>query len=658
MLGRVINVFYLKVLVGKAIPEPWLMQSLCKAMVPGYIAPPKLKNKMNSLSQPESNQLIADTLLLEFEEQQYLHIGLLPEESDSALSGAKVLAANCNSELPRLQENFSQYLCQKINQAANQGSRILVVGASLKGLPEKLRAQKYLIHWLIEEGSSISFPQLICEFTSGSIIDLALANSDTELFDCVVFAGTFEYLDQLSLLTACRSLLKESGTLLIFGEFLDDDSLIEYSAIPNKSSFVQLSKRLGFLSGSESSLNQSAILSMELFLPLLEKHHSKLVDSNPNRAALIDTVKAMLSNAIAEISARRRCFSVFELIKSTSQLKEHISVEYGDIKSFNPEEIAHLFEKSFDMDFDPELWHWKYALGDGKCVVVRLQAGGEILAHYGGAPRKISYFGKESRAIQPCDVMVSPGIRTQYGKSSLFFKTAATFLEREIGNTVNHLLGFGFPNQKAMNIAIRLGLYEKTDDFIELVYESAATGEQLNTCSERASSTIQDYEIVPLDITNAEHKHRIAQLWESMLEGFSNSIIGLRDTNYLKYRYFDHPFAKSAQYECLLIGNKNESTAIAVLKNHGEEKLLMDIICPMNALKMNITAINQWLINSTEERKLKIWITKAWQGQIQLPGAIVNELGIEIPCNTWNPGPTSQLLYGQWWLTAGDMDFI
>jgi hypothetical protein len=32
-------------------------------------------------------------------------------------------------------------------------------------------------------------------------------------------------------------------------------------------------------------------------------------------------------------------------------------------------------------------------------------------------------------------------------------------------------------------------------------------------------------------------------------------------------------------------------------------------------------------------------------------------LGIEIPCNSWNPGPPAELLYGKWWLTAGDMDF-
>ena len=62
--------------------------------------------------------------------------------------------------------------------------------------------------------------------------------------------------------------------------------------------------------------------------------------------------------------------------------------------------------------------------------------------------------------------------------------------------------------------------------------------------------------------------------------------------------------------------------------------------------------------NSFGEEKLKIWITKAWIDEVRISGVIENELGIEIPCNSWNPGPSSKVLYGAWWLTAGDMDFM
>ena len=53
-----------------------------------------------------------------------------------------------------------------------------------------------------------------------------------------------------------------------------------------------------------------------------------------------------------------------------------------------------------------------------------------------------------------------------------------------------------------------------------------------------------------------------------------------------------------------------------------------------------------------------MWITRAWADKVKIDGVIINELGIEIPCNSWNRGPSSKELLGAWWLTAGDMDFI
>ena len=52
----------------------------------------------------------------------------------------------------------------------------------------------------------------------------------------------------------------------------------------------------------------------------------------------------------------------------------------------------------------------------------------------------------------------------------------ATLFEREIGYTVKHVLGFGFPNQPVMNTARRLGLYGKVDDFLALAFDAPGAG--------------------------------------------------------------------------------------------------------------------------------------------------------------------------------------
>ena len=90
------------------------------------------------------------------------------------------------------------------------------------------------------------------------------------------------------------------------------------------------------------------------------------------------------------------------------------------------------------------------------------------------------------------------------------------------------------------------------------------------------------------------------------------------------------------------------------MKEHAQSLLLMDIICPVSEMKECLRQLS----GLVGEEKLKIWITKAWIDKVRIDGVVENELGIEIPCNSWNPGPSSKLLYGAWWLTAGDMDFI
>ena len=98
--------------------------------------------------------------------------------------------------------------------------------------------------------------------------------------------------------------------------------------------------------------------------------------------------------------------------------------------------------------------------------------------------------------------------------------------------------------------------------------------------------------------------------------------------------------------------------AFAVLKEHEGGKLVMDLICPIVAMKPANSILKQELSADGSGAVLRLWVTRSGKDKVCTSGAIVNELGIEIPCNSWNPGPSAEVLYGAWWLTAGDMDFI
>lgn len=595
---------------------------------------------MNTSPKPTSLSLLSRVLELEFGESRLQHYGLFEDSSAATLDAGISLLEG--------QQRFAAELAELVEKTAAD-ALVLIVGDTILPLAKSLAEAGKSVHWF---GSKSLLDTQINSLENFQYAgDDFVASTTLSVVDVLIYAGSIRYLDQMALLSKSRDLLGESGQLILFSEFLVDDSRIEYSELPNLSSFNRISKRLGFEQLEDRDLSASAAHSLELLRPLLEKHAAALVRETAVDAKLLEELQTEFALMQDEFSNGRRGFYLYVLRREPNSACKWADAEFSDIQSFRPLEIVELFEKSFNVDFDEEIWDWKYVQGDGKSVVARLNKQGDIVAHYGGSPRKIVYFGEASMAIQPCDVMVDPSIRTQYGKGSLFFEMAATFLEREIGNTVTHLLGFGFPNQKTMNISKRLGLYEKTDDFIEIVYPVSKTSEELP----RHHASIEDYD--PLDAASREE---LDSLWVAMKNDYRDGIIGVRDAEYIQHRYVNHPFSKTKQYRCVIIraDSSKPALAFAVMKEHEGDKLLMDLICPAALMKSAISILIQELSRDERVAALRLWLTSSGKDKVFTDGAVVNELGIEIPCNNWNPGPSAALLHEAWWLTAGDMDFI
>lgn len=540
--------------------------------------------------------------------------------------------------LPDMQCQLLKSLTQLAAAADKPAGRVLLVGRNLLSVANALATQTENVLWLT--GSTNHSGQL------GSKVEcsqLSFFEIDAEAdFDLLLLEGTVHYLQQLPVLEKARQLLSSDGRVLLLGEYLADDSLRQYSPLGNTESLYKLTKRLGFVINSDSDVSSGARLTLQKLNNLLES--AELENALSSAGEELAKLRSAAEAIAQDFQSGRRCLRLIELGRGVGSDDEWANAQFAAIDSFDPADIANLFEKSFEVAFDAEVWDWKYRLGQGQCVVARTEPGGEIVSHYGGAPRKIEFFGEPEVAIQVCDVMVLPEVRRSYGKSSLFFRTAATFLEREIGYSVNHLLGFGFPNQKAMNIAIRLGLYEKTDEFVEVV------------CTQEPEKQ-SSFSVEELDF--GKQRKAIDELWLSMRKDFGDAIIGVRDSDYFDYRYRQHPFARRGQYHGLQITDaQGRLRAVAVSKDHGEHKLLLELIAPKVDMAESVAAVSAFYANQDAGRGLKFWLTRSGLGRVELPVAAVNELGIEIPCNSWNAGPPAAKLRDKWWLTAGDMDFL
>ncbi len=482
-------------------------------------------------------------------------------------------------------------------------------------------------------------------------------------WNCVLHSGTIHYKDQMQLLCRARKLLRDGETLILAGEFLREVGTILKSGLPTEFSLLQLAERLGFrlletIDWTEKA-RQSVAEARSLvadpppsssFPPAAWLRSLQIGVRGTDGAHPDEHERALvreLDALAAELENGHRRFECFVFELDARAGGPWSELELGDIGSFEPEEVAEIFEESFGEKFDAALWRWKYEAGKGTCIVARTEPGGPVIAHYGGVAREIDYFGEDQLAFQGCDVMVKPAVRRQYGRNSLYFHMTATLFEREIGYTVDHILGFGFPNKPVMKTAVRLGLYGKVDDYVELAF-SDFPGSDPNIQAE------------PLRVENPSHRKSVDELWQAMRKDFGAGVIGKRHGEYLDYRYFRHP--KADAYFPLLLTRESEAFAVAVLKRHEEQWLLMDVVAPLARMNDVVAASLRWLASCPDFHEqpgaLRMWLTNAWVERLSWQDRVEKNLGIEIPFNAWNPGPDSTLPYGAWWLTAGDMDSI
>lgn len=581
---------------------------------------------MNPIQLPFPLSVYGLTLALEFGEVEHLHFGVYGETSAVGEGYPEAQARaqeSLQTLLPPTPARILEYGFGSGVLAAELGASGYEVTA-LTPLVEEYRAAKNL------EATGVNYQQSeLADFKA------------TELFDALLFQQSAQYLDPLQLFVSANALLKEGGQLLIADEFLLDDSSRKPQPRPLLANFLRYAQRCGFSAERQRDMGRQVVPGLAEFARLIEKHALTLCAKLEISAEQLERLQAQLEEMAAQYQHALLGFTLLDLRRGAKLAEQS---EYGSINSFSLHEVKPLFESSFESGFDEAVWQWKYADGRGRAVCAR--QGGELVAHYGGAPRDILYFGEASKAIQICDVMVLPEYRSFVSRDTLFFKTAATFLEQQVGNCAEHLLGFGFPNQRVLRMARRLGLYDVTDSFIEIHYPMKVAGTQ------------SEFEIIPFDLLAQDAIALVDGLWVEMAKSLQEQIVGARDWAYWHYRYCSHPEWARGNYKCVALRSKADSQIMALflLKQQDGVRLLMDIVGAVELFSTYIEVLRDSLAASNTA--LVCRTTRVQAPKLNLSDAHWQELEIEIPCNIWTRGPSAEQLQGAWWLTAGDMDFL
>lgn len=298
-----------------------------------------------------------------------------------------------------------------------------------------------------------------------------------------------------------------------------------------------------------------------------------------------------------------------------------------------------LFKACFGHSISREQWAWKYRDCDHPGVGVWIN--GVLIAFYGGMPRSLACMGYSQLGIQVGDVMVHPDHRGSLSRKGPFQLAASSFLEQTLAKGAPYWLGFGFPNQRAMLVARKLRLYEAVDQLSEISWH--ATREALPWWQR-------------LDVVDARDLNFIDGLWKKMVTAFHGSILGVRDSQYIRRRYLEHP---THRYQLIRLTQKLTHFVMGCIVVRIQTDNRLEVLDWIGPPKYFAHLIKSARISASRLgcSSAYSWITRSHEHLLLGPDATLEKLDVMIPTNAWVEGNSSVNPVGRWWLTSGDTDF-
>ncbi|UJP04450.1 MAG: GNAT family N-acetyltransferase [Nitrosomonas sp.] len=561
----------------------------------------------------------AHALLLQEGEVSYLHYGLFQNDRTTL----------------RAAQQYSTDLL--FGRLPSPPCRILEVGVGLGTTLTLLNQANYHAHGITPDSRQIDYIRSLALPVSVSNHAFESLTAQSESYDFVFFQESAQYIDPLVIFSKAADLLAPSGELLIIDEFalkFDQENTAKFHLLQDA---VALAERFGFELIEHLDLSAMAAPTLDYLLHLTRLHRNRLIQD----LALTEGQLSQLDQSNREYRNKYASghygYALLHFRKKTHPKWCLQLLEKKDTK-----EIFDLFEKTFHHTMTPATWQWKYGTHLSYEVGVRREH--KLIGHYGGTARSILFFGRPETAVQIGDVMVDPVERGVLTRKGPFFLMAATFLERYIGYGKPYLIGFGFPNERAMKVAERLGLYAEIGRMIECAWKTRSRFPLLGT---RLQLITHDSTDTTATIVN--------ECWHRMAADLQTAAVGVRDWPYLLHRYLNHP---DQQYRIFLVKNRigGHARGILVLRYDPDECEIIDLVSPLAEIPLLVKHARR-LAGMQGAHRVFCHITENFVSRFAATGGTRQAVNIRIPTNVWSSGPAPEALKNRWWLMSGDKDF-
>ena len=302
-------------------------------------------------------------------------------------------------------------------------------------------------------------------------------------------------------------------------------------------------------------------------------------------------------------------------------------------------EWLELFECVFGTEMSSKLLKWKYR--DTDTIGIGLRKENKLVAFYGGMPRDIIFEQQLVHAVQMGDVMVHPSERGAFTSKGAFWSVASNYIGTMVGEGKPYEIAFGFPNKRAYKLGHLLKLYEMVDSLTELSWPV------------RKRFPLSTWSFHDWKDTDIDH---VSRLWGQMVKSLPESALGVRDAQWLKTRYVNHP---DLPYRIIIIHRawKSRPEGILIFKDRGEDGLeLIDMIGDTAKIPMFIEMACRYGYQRSSP-KVFCWITNSHLSYFESTHPVLHDIDIVIPFNVLTQGIKTKQIKNRWWLMAGDTDF-
>jgi SAM-dependent methyltransferase len=562
----------------------------------------------------------AHTLLLQEGKATYLHYGLF-ENHETNLATA---------------QQYSTDLI--ISRLPASSCRILEVGVGLGTTFSLLTEQGHQVHGITPDAQQIDhIHKALGKEVPITCQRLEDFESETESFDVMLFQESAQYIEPLVIFNKATDLLSPSGSLLILDEFALQhvDAGIERLHLFND--MVALAGRFGFELIERLDLSAMAAPTLDYLLRMTTVHRQRLIQELNLSEEQLTQLDESNRTYQKKYAGGHYGYGLLHFRKKSLPKWRLRLLEKDQVP-----EMLTLFENTFKHPMTPATWQWKYGTESDRELGIWRE--NQLIAHYGGVSRDILFFGQAQTAVQIGDVIVDASERGILTKKGPFFLMAATFLERYIGYGKPYLVGFGFPNERAMKVAERHGLYAEVGHMLEFSWNAMS---RLPLWGTRLHPIDRDQIAFATTATN--------ECWQRMAADLQKSIIGVRNWQYLQHRYLDHP---NQQYQIILVKNRFSARArgILVLRYNPEDCEIVDIVAPLSEIPLLVIHARR-LAATRGIKRVLCRITENFAAHFATAGGTQQTLNIRIPANAWSDGPAPETLRNNWWLMSGDTDF-